>query len=62
MHEKGEGIIRERTRAGFMTALLGLAVQLAAQQSGRHVVVHAGRLLDAKTGKVLSDQTVIGLL
>jgi len=40
-------------------ALLALAIQLAAQQNPRHVVVHAGRLLDVKTGKLLSDQTLV---
>jgi imidazolonepropionase-like amidohydrolase len=40
-------------------ALLALAIPLAAQQNPRHVVVHAGRLLDVKTGKLLSDQTLV---
>ena len=31
-------------------ALLTLAMLLAAQQRTRHMVVHAGRLLDVKTG------------
>src|SRR3981081_30090 len=40
-------------------ALLALAIQLAAQQNPRHVVGLAGRLLDVKTGKLLSDQTLV---
>jgi imidazolonepropionase-like amidohydrolase len=39
--------------------LLAPAAQLAAQQSARRVVVHAGRLLDVKTGKMLTDQMLV---
>src|ERR1700686_4406532 len=39
-------------------ALLCLATQGIAQTS-RHVAVHAGHLLDVKTGKLLTDQTLV---
>jgi imidazolonepropionase-like amidohydrolase len=37
----------------------GVAQQDAAQQSLKHVVIHAGHVLDVKTGKLLSDQTIV---
>lgn len=40
-------------------ALLASATQLAAQQTSKHVVVHAGHVLDVKTGKTLSDQILV---
>jgi len=43
----------------LLVALLALAPQLVAQQAPKHVVVHAGHLLDVKTGKLLSGQTVV---
>jgi imidazolonepropionase-like amidohydrolase len=43
----------------FVVALLALSVALVAQQGSRPVVVHAGHVLDVKTGKLLSDQTVV---
>ena len=39
-------------------ALFFLGTQGIAQTS-RHVVVHAGHLLDVKTGKLLADQTLV---
>jgi len=39
-------------------ALLCLGALLAAQTSG-HVVVHAGHMLDVKTGKLLADQALV---
>jgi imidazolonepropionase-like amidohydrolase len=36
-----------------------VAQQIGAQQSSRNVVIHAGHVLDVKTGKLLSDQTII---
>src|SRR5271155_1412279 len=47
-----------------VTAVLVLAGQIAtqqiiAQQSSRSAVIHAGHVLDVKTGKVLSDQTLV---
>ena len=39
-------------------ALLCLGAQGVAQTS-RHIVVHAGHLLDVKTGKLLADQTLV---
>jgi imidazolonepropionase-like amidohydrolase len=43
----------------LLLALLALTVQLVAQQAPKHVVVHAGHLLDVKTGKLLPDQTIV---
>jgi imidazolonepropionase-like amidohydrolase len=40
-------------------AFLSLVMPVAAQQTAKHVLVHAGKLLDVKTGKVLSDQTLL---
>jgi imidazolonepropionase-like amidohydrolase len=59
MLKKGKAIMRKTGQAVFVLALLAMAVQLAAQQSPRHVVVHAGHLVDVKTGNVLSDQSVV---
>ena len=36
-----------------------LAQQSAAQQSSKVVAIHAGHVLDVKTGKMLSDQTIV---
>jgi imidazolonepropionase-like amidohydrolase len=43
----------------FVVALLCLSASLVAQQASRPVVIHAGRVLDVKTGKLLSDQTLV---
>jgi len=40
-------------------ALLMMAVQLVGQQAGKSVIIHAGHVLDVKTGKLLSDQTLV---
>ncbi len=42
-----------------LIALLTLAGKIAAQQSSKSVVIQAGHALDVKTGKLLSDQTVV---
>jgi imidazolonepropionase-like amidohydrolase len=42
-----------------LVILLALGVQLFAQQSSKIVVIHAGHVLDVKTGKLLSDQTLV---
>ncbi len=42
----------------FATVCL-LPAQTAASQPSRRVVVHAGKLLDVKTGKMLSDQAIV---
>ncbi|MGA8273390.1 MAG: amidohydrolase family protein [Candidatus Sulfotelmatobacter sp.] len=39
--------------------MLLVAGHLVAQQSSRNVVIHAGHVLDVKTGKMLSDQMVV---
>src|SRR5882672_4414761 len=43
----------------LLVVLVALATELVAQQAPKHVVVHAGHLLDVKTGKLLSDQTIV---
>ena len=40
-------------------ALLVLVAQPMAQQSSGRIVIHAGHLLDVKTGKLLADQTLV---
>lgn len=45
--------------ATLVVALLMLAVPLVGQQVPKSVVIHAGHLLDVKTGKLLSDQTLV---
>lgn len=50
----------KRFRAVVLVAvLLVLSGQGMAQQSSKSVMIHAGRLLDVKTGKLLSDQGLI---
>ena len=48
-----------QTSRMFFVALLALAVPLFAQQGSNSVVIHAGHVLDVKTGKLLSDQTIV---
>ena len=43
----------------FVIALLAFAAPLLAQQGPRTVVIHAGHVLDVKTGKLLLDQTLV---
>ncbi len=43
----------------FVLVVLMLAAQAFAQQSSRTIVIHAGRVLDVKTGKMLSDQMLV---
>src|ERR1700678_4413460 len=43
----------------FALLMMATAVQLAGQQATRTVVLHAGHVLDVKTGKLLADQTLI---
>ena len=50
---------RFRRPGMFVITLLALGMQLIAQQSSKSVVIHAGHVLDVKTGKLLSDQTLI---
>jgi imidazolonepropionase-like amidohydrolase len=51
----------KRRRCPFLllVVLVALATELVAQQAPKHVVVHAVHLLDVKTGKLLSDQTIV---
>jgi imidazolonepropionase-like amidohydrolase len=43
----------------FAAILLALSSLICAQQVPHNVVIHAGHVLDVKTGKMLSDQTVV---
>src|ERR1700678_2286979 len=43
----------------FALLMMATAVQLAGQQATKSVVIHAGHVLDVKTGKLLSDQTLV---
>jgi imidazolonepropionase-like amidohydrolase len=43
----------------FVAALFALSVPLVAQQASRALAVHAGHVVDVKTGKLLSDQTLV---
>jgi len=43
---------------GVVLAVICLGA-LAAAQAAKHVAVHAGHLLDVKTGKMLADQTIL---
>jgi imidazolonepropionase-like amidohydrolase len=49
--------LRGSTMLAF--ALLMMAVQLVGQQASKSLVIHAGHVLDVKTGKLLSDQTLV---
>jgi hypothetical protein len=44
---------------GQIAVQQGAAQQIDTQQSTRSVVIHAGHMLDVKTGKLLSDQTLV---
>jgi imidazolonepropionase-like amidohydrolase len=54
-------LLVKRRRCPFLllVVLVALATELVAQQAPKHVVVRAGHLLDVKTGKLLSDQTIV---
>jgi imidazolonepropionase-like amidohydrolase len=43
----------------LMVAVLVVVGQAVAQQASKPVVIHAGHVLDVKTGKLLSDQTLV---
>jgi imidazolonepropionase-like amidohydrolase len=42
-----------------VAVLLALPLQIIAQQNSRSVVIHAGHVLDVKSGKLLSDQLLV---
>jgi imidazolonepropionase-like amidohydrolase len=44
---------------GLVMVQHGFAQQSVGQQSSKVVAIHAGRLLDVKSGKLLSDQTIV---
>jgi imidazolonepropionase-like amidohydrolase len=41
------------------TVVFGICAPSVSQQSSKSVVIHAGHVLDVKTGKLLSDQTLV---
>jgi imidazolonepropionase-like amidohydrolase len=43
----------------LLVAGLGICGLMAAQQEQKTVVIHAGRVLDVKTGKTLANQTIV---
>ena len=45
-------------RLCYLAVFVALTLQLAAQTS-QQIVIHAGHVLDVKTGKLLADQTVV---
>jgi imidazolonepropionase-like amidohydrolase len=53
--------LMKRFQHSFTLAVLFalLAANTIAQQSSRSLVIHAGHMLDVKTGKLLSDQTLV---
>ena len=48
-----------KLRSVFAGMFVLLAVMAAAQTHGKRVVVHAGKLLDVRSGKLLTDQAVV---
>src|ERR1700686_1720246 len=56
--ERGNFMMKKICTALAAFAMLCLGAQGRAQAS-RHIVVHAGYLLDVKTGKLLADQTLV---
>jgi len=59
MNRKSRKRMTKRTKGVvFAVAVVCMGLQLMAQTS-RHVVVHAGHLLDVKSGKVLADQMLL---
>lgn len=54
MSEKGS-----RAVAVAVGVLLTLSIQVAAQQAPKRVVVRAGKLLDVKSGKTLTNQAIV---
>jgi imidazolonepropionase-like amidohydrolase len=58
--EMGESLMKRfQSSVMVVVALIALTGQTIAQQSSRSVVIHAGHVLDVKTGKLLADQTLI---
>ena len=48
-----------KIRTAVVAAALFCLGTLGIAQTSRHVVVHAGHVLDVKTGKLLADQTLV---
>jgi len=58
-HQNGSLVKKSQHCVVVAVALLALAAQTLAQETSRSVVIHAGHLLDVKTGKLLADQTLV---
>src|ERR1700693_92916 len=56
--ERGNFMMKKICTALSAFAMLCLGAQ-AVGQTAQHVAVHAGHLLDVKTGKLLADQTLV---
>jgi imidazolonepropionase-like amidohydrolase len=50
---------KNRSALALAAILLALASLVNAQQTPHNAVIHAGHVLDVKTGKMLSDQTIV---
>jgi imidazolonepropionase-like amidohydrolase len=50
--------MKKKIGIALVFLLSGLLIQAVAQNS-RHVAIHAGHVLDVKSGKLLSDQTIV---
>ena len=57
LSRKERKIILNKIYLAVAVALIGLGTLTA--QTSRHVALHAGHLLDVKTGKLLADQTLV---
>jgi imidazolonepropionase-like amidohydrolase len=51
--------LRSVFAAVIAVSFVSLALPIGAQQSSKSAVIHAGHVLDVKTGKLLADQTIV---
>src|SRR5579863_963164 len=59
-NEERESLMKKLQHSVIVVvAVAAFASQIIAQQASRSVVLHAGHVLDVKTGKLLADQTFI---
>jgi imidazolonepropionase-like amidohydrolase len=56
---KGEEMKGFRLSAVFVISMLVFVASSFAQQNSRSLAIHAGHILDVKSGKLLSDQTIV---
>jgi imidazolonepropionase-like amidohydrolase len=55
----GKGKLMRKTCTAVVAVALGCLGTQGIAQTSRHIAVHAGHLLDVKTGKLLADQTLV---